>query len=340
LMAGERKLFDEAVWPDVSDFATLFLAPPENRMGLDLAAGESVDVSLRQRVTLQPGFAMVSLTLGYSEPIAEADDLLAEAESVAAASDVAVVVVGTTNEVESEGFDRTSLALPGRQDELVRRVAAANPATVVVVNAGSPVELPWADDVAAVLLTWFPGQEAGHALADVLIGAVEPGGRMPTTWPVREADCPILDTTPVGGIVAYDEGVFIGYRAWDRGSAAPRYAFGHGLGYTTWTYESMAVDDRRVTVTVSNTGSRPGREVVQCYVSPIDADPSRPRRWLAGFAVVTADPAGRASASIDIPDRSFQIWAEGAWRTATGRYEITVAHSIAEPRLSKIITIG
>ncbi len=340
LMAGERKLFDEAVWPDVSDFATLFLAPPENRMGLDLAAGESVDVSLRQRVTLQPGFAMVSLTLGYSEPIAEADDLLAEAERVAAASDVAVVVVGTTNEVESEGFDRTSLALPGRQDELVRRVAAANSATVVVVNAGSPVELPWADDVAAVLLTWFPGQEAGHALADVLFGVVEPGGRMPTTWPIREADCPILDTTPVGGIVAYDEGVFIGYRAWDRGSAAPRYAFGHGLGYTTWEYESMAVDDCRVTVTVRNTGSRPGREVVQCYVSPIDADPSRPRRWLAGFAVVTADPDGRASASIDISDRSFQIWAEGAWRTATGRYEITVAHSIAEPRLSKIITIG
>jgi beta-glucosidase len=248
--------------------------------------------------------------------------------------------VGTTNEVESEGFDRTSLALPGRQDELVRRVVAANPATVVVVNAGSPVELPWADDVAAVLLTWFPGQEAGHALADVLFGAEEPGGRMPTTWPVREADCPILDTTPVGGIVAYDEGVFIGYRAWDRGSVAPRYAFGHGLGYTSWSYESMAVDGRQVTVTLRNTGSRPGREVVQCYVSPIDGDPARPRRWLAGFAVVTADPDGSTTASIDVPDRAFQIWAEGAWRTAPGRYEITVAHSVAEPRLSKTITIG
>jgi beta-glucosidase len=340
LMAGGQKLFDEAVWPDVSDIAVLFLAPPEHRVGVDLAAGESVDVSLRQRVTLQPGFALVSLTLGYSEPIADADELLAEAERVAAASDVAVVVVGTTNEVESEGFDRTSLALPGRQDELVRRVVAANPATVVVVNAGSPVELPWADDVAAVLLTWFPGQEAGHALADVLFGAEEPGGRMPTTWPVREADCPILDTTPVGGIVAYDEGVFIGYRAWDRGSVAPRYAFGHGLGYTSWSYESMAVDGRQVTVTLRNTGSRPGREVVQCYVSPIDGDPARPRRWLAGFAVVTADPDGSTTASIDVPDRAFQIWAEGAWRTAPGRYEITVAHSVAEPRLSKTITIG
>jgi beta-glucosidase len=133
--------------------------------------------------------------------------------------------------------------------------------------------------------------------------------------------------------------VFIGYRAWDRGSVAPRYAFGHGLGYTSWSYESMAVDGRRVTVTLRNTGSRPGREVVQCYVAPIDADPARPRRWLAGFAVVTADPDGSAIASIDVPDRAFQIWTEGAWRTAAGRYEVTVAHSIAEPRLSKTITI-
>ena len=341
LMAGERKLFDEAVWPDVSDFATLFLAPPENRMGLDLAAGESVDVSLRQRVTLQPGFAMVSLTLGYSEPIAEADDLLAEAERVAAASDVAVVVVGTTNEVESEGFDRTSLALPGRQDELVRRVAAANSATVVVVNAGSPVDLPWADDVAAVLLTWFPGQEAGHALADVLFGVVEPGGPDADHLADTGSGLPDPRYDSVGGIVAYDEGVFIGYRAWDRGRPHPDTAFGHGLGYTTWNTRSMAVDELQGDVTYYATrDARPGREVVAVLRLADRRRPVPSARWLAGFAVVTADPDGRASASIDISDRSFQIWAEGAWRTATGRYEITVAHSIAEPRLSKIITIG
>ena len=164
-----------------------------------------------------------SLSLGYGAPVGTAEELLAEAEAAARACDVAVVVVGTTEEVESEGFDRTTLALPGRQDELVRRVAAANPRTVVVVNAGSPVELPWADDVAAVLLAWFPGQEAGHALADVLLGVTEPGGRLPTTWPVVAADCPVLDTTPAGGVLAYDEGVFIGYRAWERAGVAPRY---------------------------------------------------------------------------------------------------------------------
>jgi beta-glucosidase len=343
LVAGDRKLFDDAVWPESTDLATLFLAPPENRFELELAEGETVDVSLGHHVTLAPGFAVVSLTLGYSEPMASADDLLAEAERVAAANDVAVVVVGTTSEVESEGFDRTSLALPGRQDELVRRVAAANPRTIVVVNAGSPVELPWADDVAAVLLTWFPGQEAGHALADVLLGAVEPGGRMPTTWPVREQDCPILDTTPVDGVVAYDEGVFIGYRAWDRGTVAPRYPFGHGLGYTSWAYQSMAIEGRRVTVTMRNTGERPGREVVQCYVGPVDAPDTcgvgRPRRWLAGFAVATAGPGAETAVAIDLPDRTFQIWADGGWRTVGGRYEIIAAHSIAEPRLAGELTV-
>ena len=169
------------------------------------------------------------------------------------------MVVGTTDEVESEGFDRTTLALPGRQDELVRRVAAVNPRTVVVVNAGSPVELPWADDVAAVLLTWFPGQEAGHALADVLLGVTEPGGRLPTTWPVRAEDCPVLSTTPVDGALPYDEGVFIGYRAWQRTGVAPRGTrSGTGSGYTTWAYESVAVDGRDVTVTVRNTGDAAG----------------------------------------------------------------------------------
>jgi beta-glucosidase len=335
---GDRVLFDDAVWPDNTDIAATFLAPPEHRFPLDLADGESVEVRLRQQVHLPDGFAVVSLTLGHAEPIAGPDELLAEAERIAAASDVAVVVVGTTNEVESEGFDRTTLALPGRQDELVRRVVAANPRTVVVVNAGSPVEMPWADDVAAVLLTWFPGQEAGHALADVLFGAVEPGGRLPTTWPVREDDCPILDTKPVGGVVAYDEGVFIGYRAWDRGDVAPRYPFGHGLGYTTWAYESIAVDGGNVTVTVRNTGERLGREVVQCYIAPLEPDANRPRRWLAGFAIAEAVPGESVTVTIDVPDRAFQIW-DGGWRTIGGDYEIAAAHSVADWRLVATVSI-
>ncbi len=363
LTAGDQTLFDGELRPDSEDIATAFLSPPEQQAGLSLAAGDSVDVSLRQTVSLPPGSAVISLALGYGRPMAAPDELLAEAEQAARDADVAVVVVGTTDEVESEGFDRTTLVLPGRQDELVRRVAAANPRTVVVVNAGSPVELPWADEVAAVLLAWFPGQEAGHALADVLLGRAEPGGRLPTTWPVRAADCPVLSTTPTDGVLAYEEGVFIGYRAWERGvvvppantaersagtesprsgaertAVAPRFSFGHGLGYTSWEYVRLRADRAAVTVTVRNTGSRAGREAVQIYAGPLEPDESRPRRWLAGFASVAAEPGESVTATIDLPERTWQVWADG-WKTIAGEYRLEAAHSLADTRLQATITV-
>ncbi len=125
------------------------------------------------------------------------------------------------------------------------------------MNSGSPVELPWRDEVAAILLTWFPGQEAGHALADVLTGAEEPGGRLPTTWPAVLADAPVTATTPTGGELPYTEGVFIGYRAWEKAGTVPAYAFGHGLGYTTWAYDTVTATPDTVTVRVRNTGPAP-----------------------------------------------------------------------------------
>jgi beta-glucosidase len=338
LIADGQTLFSGTVEPDSDDLATLWLAPPQHRVGLRLTAGQVADVALTQLVSLAPNAASVSMSLGYSPPIVAADQLLAEAEEAAKAADVAIVVVGTTDEVESEGFDRTTLALPGRQDDLVRRVSAANPRTVVVVNAGSPVELPWADDVAAVLLAWFPGQEAGHALAEVLLGTAEPGGRLPTTWPVAEADCPVLSTTPTAGVLAYDEGVFIGYRAWERQTIRPRYPFGHGLSYTTWAYEQITVESRRVTVVVRNTGRRHGREVVQVYAGPRELDDSRPRRWLVGFAGATAAPGETATITIEVPERAFQIWAD-AWTTIAGEYIIEAAHSRGDIRLTATATV-
>jgi len=220
--------------------------------------------------------------------------------------------------------------------------------TIVVVSAGSPVELPWADDVDAVLLTWFGGQEAGRALADVLLGVSEPGGRLPTTWPVVAADCPVLNTTPHDGVLGYDEGIFIGYRAWERSATAPRYPFGHGSGYTSWQYENVVVDGSRVDVTVRNTGTRAGREVVQIYVSPArpatteiqvgQGVPDRPARWLAGFAIAEAAPGEVVTVRIDLPVRTFQIWA-GGWRTIGGEYVVEAAHSVAERKLNATITI-
>jgi beta-glucosidase len=339
LTAGGTTLFDGEIRPESDDLAMIFLAPPEHRVEVSLPAGERLEVTLTQRVQLSREFPIIALTLGYRAPMAAPDELLAEAEDAARACDVAIVVVGTTEEVESEGFDRATLALPGRQDELVFRVAAANPRTIVVVNAGSPVEMPWADHVAAVLLAWFPGQEAGRAIADVLLGAAEPGGRLPTTWPVAMTDCPVLSVTPAKGTLAYDEDLFIGYRAWQRGIVSPRYCFGHGLGYTTWAYEGMTADSSQVTVTIRNTGTRTGREVVQVYAGPATADAGRPRRWLAGFASVEAGPGETVTVAIALPDRTWQIW-DGGWTTVSGEYTIEAAHSLADVRLSGTVAIG
>jgi beta-glucosidase len=190
-----------------------------------------------------------------------------------------------------------------------------------------------------VLLTWFPGQEAGAALADVLLGAAEPGGRLPTTWPVVAADCPVLSTTPVDGALEYAEGVFIGYRAFERAGIAPRYPFGHGCGYTTWGYDSVSVDGRTVTISLSNNGSRPGREIVQVYLAPTAPDAQRPARWLAGFATVTAAPGETVTATVELPERAFQIW-DGGWHTVPGEYAVEAARSIADRPLHTTITVG
>jgi beta-glucosidase len=343
---GQRR-YAGTLHPSDAGRAELLLSPREQRTTVPLAAGVPVPVVLRQAIA--PGLAhTVSTTLGHRAPGPDDDGLIAEAVAMAADSDVAIVVVGTTEQVESEGFDRTSLALPGRQDELVARVAAANPRTIVVVNAGSPVLLPWADDVAAVLLTWFPGQEAGAALADVLLGAAEPGGRLPTTWPRRERDCPILEITPVDGVLSYDEGIFIGYRAWLSTGATPRYAFGHGLGYTTWEYETLVVSAGEAVVTLTNTGARTGREVVQVYVGPIGEQPfgagpagvvpERPERWLAGFEPVEAHPGETVTVRVPLPARTWQIWDDG-WHTVPGRYAVTAARALDNPALTAELTI-
>ncbi|AEV82307.1 beta-glucosidase [Actinoplanes sp. SE50] len=330
LTVGGQELYRGSLHPPGTGRADLLLHPREQRFPVRLAAGEPVRLTLRQ--SFAPGTAhSAGTTLGHRPPGPDADGLIAEAVDLARHCDVAVVVVGTTEQVESEGFDRTSLALPGRQDELVARVAAANPSTVVVVNAGAPVLLPWADEVAAVLLTWFPGQEAGAALAAVLSGAEEPGGRLPTTWPRHETDCPVLTVQPRDGVVTYDEGIFIGYRGW---RAAPLYAFGSGSGYTTWEYSGLTATATEVAVTVTNSGQRAGREVVQIYLSARDDGAvERPERWLAGFASVTADAGERVTVRIPLPERAFQVWTDG-WRTLPGRYTVIAAHALDDPRLT------
>ncbi|MFD3656070.1 glycoside hydrolase family 3 protein [Streptomyces sp. NPDC058620] len=324
-----------------TDPGEAFFGNPVERGRVTLTEGTPVEVSLRQvpdTLGADSPIPGVSFALVHLGPRRDPAELIAEAVEAARAADTAVVVVGTTEHVESEGFDRTDLALPGHQDALVRAVAAANPKTVVVVNSGSPVELPWRDEVAAVLLSWFPGQEAGHALADVLLAVegAEPGGRLPTTWPATLADAPVSGTAPTGGELHYDEGVFIGYRAWERAGTAPAYPFGHGLGYTTWAYESLHATPEAATVRLRNTGPRAGAETVQLYLAPETETAGRPARQLAGFARVEAAPGETVEVTVVLDRRAYEIWDESAygWQLVPGTYQVQAARSVADIRLS------
>ncbi|MFJ8307997.1 MULTISPECIES: glycoside hydrolase family 3 protein [unclassified Streptomyces] len=328
---------------DASDPFEAFFGAPAERGRAHLTEGVPVEVSLLHPVLRAAGapLAAVMFSLTHLGPRRDPDELIAEAVETARSAELAVVVVATTDRVESEGFDRRDLRLPGRQDDLVRAVAAVNPHTVVVVNAGAPVELPWREDVAAVLLSWFPGQEGGAALADVLLGHAEPGGRLPTTWPTDLATAPVTEVRPTGGQLPYTEGLFIGYRAYDKAGATPAYPFGHGLGYTSWEYESLEVTPAHATVRVRNTGARTGRETVQIYLAPV-ADPvERPRRWLAGFASVEAAAGAPVEVEIPLRRRAFEIWDEqtGGWQFVPGQYEVRACHCLTDVRLTATLEV-
>jgi beta-glucosidase len=273
----------------------------------------------------------------------DSDALIAAAAEAAGKADVALVVVGTNSVVESEGYDRTSLALPGRQDDLVRAVAAANPRTVVLVNAGAPVLMPWRDQVAAVLVGYFGGQEFGHAVADVLLGAAEPGGRLPTTWPAADADVPVMSTAPVNGALDYAEGIHIGYRAWLRQGAAPAYWFGSGQGYADIALTGVrapasvtAGEALPVTVEVENRGARDGKQVVQVYAERQVSAVDRPVRWLVGFAPVRVAAGDRAEVQVSVPTRLLAYWQDG-WRYEPGAYQLRAGTSAVDlPLTTKV----
>jgi beta-glucosidase len=228
--------------------------------------------------------------------------------------------------------------LPGEQDRLIRTVAAANHRTVVVINAGSPVSMPWLDDVAAVLQIWFPGEELGEALADVLLGDAEPGGRLPVTIPLRLEDTPAFTHYPgTEGKAVYAEGLLIGYRWYSTKGIAAQFAFGHGLGYTTMDLADVEVtgtiaDGVVVAATVRNTGERDGSEVVQVYVGAADGDDAAPVRTLQAFAKVNVPVHGEERVTIPLGARAFRRWDvdRHTWEIPPGDRQIWVGTS-SEP---------
>ncbi|MFD5625896.1 glycoside hydrolase family 3 C-terminal domain-containing protein [Streptomyces sp. NPDC127072] len=340
LSLDEQVLLDGEFARRTDDPALVHVTPPVHNAVAQLTAGQDVLVVARRQ--LAPGTGRATI-VSAAPPPPDVPRSIAEAARAAGSADAAVVVVGTTEHSESEGYDRSGLALGDAQNALVRAVAAANPRTVAVVNSGGPVELPWRDEVGAVLLAWFPGQEGGGGLADVLLGRAEPGGRLPTTWPVALSDAPVSRTRPAGGRLDYDEGLHTGYRAWLRHHRTPAYWFGHGLGYTTWVYEELAGPGEvaagepfTVHVRVRNTGPRTGREVVQVYLARAGGEVEYPHRWLAGYTAVHAGPGETVTAAVRVPARALRHWStgDGAWRTEPGPCKVLAGCSAGSLPLS------
>ena len=344
-LGGRRFFVDGALGADAwdqhggVDVPTALFAGKEEGGTFEFEAGKRVlIVGEAHSTTQQPSL----LALGCAEP--ERADGIAAAVAAARSAEVAIVVVGTDEAWESEGRDRKSTTLPGRQDELVERVAAVNRKTIVVVNSGCPMDLPWSEKVAAIIYAWLPGQEFGNALADVLLGIAEPGGRLPVTIARRPEDYPAYDTNPgADEELVYSEGVFGGYRGFDAAGVEPRFAFGHGLGYTTFEYESLELasdglaegEPLQLRVRLRNTGTRPGKEVVQVYVADVESSVPRPKRELKGFAVVRLEPGATVELVMNLDDRDLAYWdaARHSWRIEPGFFEIQVGHSSRDIRL-------
>jgi beta-glucosidase len=285
--------------------------------------------------------------LGIGLPLG--DKAIAAAASVARDADIAIVFVGRSGEWDTEGADLLDIKLPGRQDELVSAVAKANKRTIVVLQTGGPVEMPWLGEVSAVLEAWYPGQEAGHSISDVLTGKAEPGGRLPQSFPVRWNDNPVhsqdREIYPgLAGRVRYEEGVFIGYRHYDRQGIEPMFPFGFGLSYTSFELSDLAVDDSRfdpdgavsVYVTVTNTGARAGSEVVQLYVGDEASSVPRPAKELRAFAKVHLAPGETARIKLDLKDRDFAFYSVEAkhWLVEPGSFSLLVGTSATDIKLT------
>lgn len=315
-----------------------------------LRAGEVLELVVEHSTQIpsaagevQSGFH--ALRIGASRLLGEAE--IVAAVEAARAADVAIVFAGLNAEWDNEGLDRPGIELPHHQNELIARVVAANPRTVVVLQSGSPLLLPWLDQVPAVLQAWYPGQECGNAVADVLIGAAEPGGRLPQTWPRAIEDSVAFGSTRaypgLNGQVFYDEGLFIGYRHHNVRGISPLFPFGHGLSYTEFAFTDLTVDRSTfwpgesivATVMVSNIGTRSGMAVVQAYVHDPVSTLVRPVQELKAFRKLHLQPGETQPVQLTLTPRSFAAFNDqlSAWVAEAGEFELRVGDSSAHTPL-------
>lgn len=346
LMVDGRLVVDN--WTDWERGDTFYGMGSAERRG-EVALRGGVGALLEVEFSKEKAPMGAGIRVGLRRPVPE--NAIERAAEAAGRADAAVVVVGLDGDWESEGFDRPDLSLPGRQAELVRAVARANPRTVVVLNAGSPVDVEdWVDEAGAALQLWYPGQEGGRALAEILFGDVCPSGRLPTTFPRRIEDTPgFLNYPGEFGRVRYGEGLFIGYRHGETVGRAPRFAFGHGLSYTRFEYGPLDVGEGRVAagrpvrveLDVRNAGEREGAEVVQLYLRFPESKVARPALALGAFRKVALEPGETARVVLEVPARALAHWDPEArcWAAEPGPVELVAAASCRDLRQTARLTV-
>ncbi len=323
-----------------------FLGTPEVQETITLEAGGEYFLTLEYAKSKE--ILLAAVRLGCLPPVPA--DAIERASALAAASDVAIVCVGFGGEWQSEGFDRPNLDLPGKQDALVEQVAAANPRTIVVLNTGSPISMPWLEKVAAAVQAWYPGQECGNGIADVLFGDTNPSGKLPQTFPLRLEDTPTyLDFPGENGKVYYGEGLFVGHRYYEKKKVAPLFPFGFGLSYTTFTYGSLSLSAQKigpddllqVSVDITNTGQRAGKEIVQVYVRDEQASLQRPEKELKAFAKVQLELGERKTVTLSLARDALAYYDDltHEWVAEAGEFEVFVGASSQDIRARAPFTL-
>lgn len=293
----------------------------------------------------------ISFAEGYADQADVTEEaLIAEAVEKAGKAKAAVIFAGLPDAFESEGFDRSHMGMPNCQNELIKRVAAVQPNTIVVLHNGSPVEMPWADQVKGIVEAYLGGQAVGAAVVDILFGKVNPSAKLPETFPCKLEDNPSYLYYPgEGDKVEYREGVFVGYRYYDAKKMDVRFPFGYGLSYTTFAYSNLKLsatqikdtDTLTVSVDITNTGSMAGKEVVQLYVSDVESTVIRPVKELKGFDKVELQPGETRTVTFTLGKRAFAYWNTQIhdWHVESGEFRILVGKSSRDIQLEEAVTV-
>ena len=344
---GKARLFidgEELIdnWTETSPGEAFFSFSSDSKRALvNLIEGTTYQLEIRYK--FEGNFP--AIYIGCQAP--DKVNLFDEALEVASAADQVILIVGTNSDWETEGNDRSDFNLPVNQNHLIEEVLRVNPNTLVVLNTGSPVKMPWADKAEAIMQTWFAGQEFGNALVDIITGEINPSGRLPTSFPKNIEDTPAFNSYPGKDLqMHYDEKLLVGYRWYDKKNIKTLFPFGHGLSYTNFEYSDLEVDVRATNMasckfSVRNTGQVAGIETAQCYVSFKTIDDSEPEKTLQGFSKIVLNPNDESSIEINLNSRNFSSWnvAKRSWEVRAGSYEILIGSSAENILLQTTINL-